>query len=228
MLVRVKVGDTSAPQPGSVATHRVKTDYENGRDDRPRLPMVFVFDDRRVTLTFEWQMYFVAINYGMQDNNISHVWDDNVAFCNNTGFQGSHNRRNYIMMEDLENDLPQLDKTRTCGDALLYMENGKVLCLNGTHNPLLKPGAAYPKNTQEAYGSWERWLYNPRDNPVYFFPCTATGNDNRAHPWANGGLYSWYKNGTTPVTWMFHVAPNADITYPPQQWTNNTPYLVEL
>lgn len=217
--------------PTRLATHRVKTDFENGRTNRPQLPMVSVFDERKVSLTKEWQMYFVACNYTMVDNNISRAWDDNVAFCNNTGFHGSHNRRNYILMEDLDNDLPQLDKTRICGDARFHMEGTSVLCMDGTSNPLLKPGAVHPQNTAEAHGAFDRYLYNPRDNPCLFFPATVTGNDFHAHPWPmkeGTGRYSWWRDGTEPVLWMFLVAPMAQITYPPQQWTDNTPYIEEL
>lgn len=228
------VGDIppkAANDPTKVATHRVKTDFENGRSDRPELPMVFVFDERRVTLTKEWQMYYVAINFNMVANNISRSWDDNVAFCNNTGFHGDHNRRNYILMEDLNNDLPQLDKTRICGDARFHMEGTSVLCMNGTINPLLKPGAVHPQSTAEAYGAFDRYVYNPRDNPCLFFPATVTGNDFHAHSWpmkAGTGFYPWHKNGAEPVLWMFLVAPNGTITYPPQQMSNNTPILETL
>lgn len=221
----------AASDPTNTPTHRVKTDYENGRSNRPKLPMVFAFDDRRVVLTKEWQMYYVAMNYNMVANNISRSWDDNVAFCNNTGFNGSHNCRNYILMEDLNNDLPKLDKTRICGDAVLHMEGTQVLCMNGTSNPLLKPGAVHPQSTQEAYGAWDRYVYNPRDNPCLFFSATVTGTDFHAHPWpmqAGTGMYPWWRNGTEPVLWMFLVAPQATITYPPQQWTDATPYIEAL
>lgn len=227
--VHVQLPGTETPSnPGSTPTHRVKTDAENGRFDRPKLPMVFVFNEYKVVLTFEWQMYFVAINYGMKANNISHTWNDDVAFCNNSGFQGDHHCRNYILMEDLNNELPKLDKTRICGDARFSMTGDKVLCMNGTNSPLLKPGYSHPQNTQEAFGAFERYLYNPRDNPCYFFPCTTTGADHNAHAWPGAAYYQWYKGGTEPVTWMFMVAPNGEITYPPAQWTNNTPYVEKL
>lgn len=255
-----KVGEP--PHPSIEATHRVKTDYENGRDDRPYLPMVFVFDDRRCTLTREWQYYFVAMNYGKKDNNISHDWTDDIAFCNHTGFYGKSHRRNYIMQDDMQNALPQTDKTRTCGDAKLHLTptgiiintrdislsqmgdmskddfvskvgsetipQGKVLCLNGSNPPELKPGMSHPVSTQDAHTAFERYVYNPRDTPLYFFPCTTTGADNHAHAWPNSAKYPWYKNGSEPVTFMFHLAPGGDITYPPEQWTGNTPYLETL
>src|SRR5512147_1529550 len=77
-----------------IFTHRVKTDFETGRFDRPYLPMVYVFDENKTTVTKEWQMYLVAINYGMRANNIAHILNDDVAFCNNSGLAGDHHRRN--------------------------------------------------------------------------------------------------------------------------------------
>jgi hypothetical protein len=240
--------------PTTIATHRVKTDYENGRSDRPELPMVFVWDERKVILTKEWQMYYVAINFNMVVNNISRSWDDNVAFTNNTGFNGTTHARNYIMMQDLNNDLPKYDKTRTCGDALHNMkvvpmtahiaevmgytnianapaEVYSILCMNGTSNPLLKPGFTHPQSTEEAYGAFDRYLYNPRDNPMLFFASTVTGNDFHSHAWpmkAGTGMYPWYKNGTTPVLWQFVLAPGGECYFPPKQRSGNTPYLETL
>jgi hypothetical protein len=193
--------------------------------------MVFFFDERKVILTKEWQMYYVAINFNMVINNISRSWEDNVAFTNGTGFGGHTHARNYITMQDLNNPLPKYDKTRICGDAQFHMENGKVLCMNGTSNPLLKPGMTHPQSTQEAYGAFERYLYNPRDNPMLFYPSTVTGNDFHSHAWpmkAGTGLYPWYKDGTTPVLYQFLVAPGGVITYPPDKWTDNTPILETL
>jgi hypothetical protein len=157
-------------------------------------------------------------------------------------------------MEDLDNELPRMDKTRTCGDALHNLklvpmtehiadimgydnyanapdEVYSILCMNGTINPLLKPGFTHPQSTAEAYGAFDRYLYNPRDNPMLFFPATVTGNDNHAHSWpmkSGTGFYPWYKNGTIPVLWMFMMAPNGEAYFPPKQRTGNTPYLETL
>lgn len=209
-------------------THRVLTDLEIGRTDRRNLPMVWVFNDDNVKFTKEWQMYLVAINYGMpRPNNISHIIGDEVAYFNHTGTGGKANRRDWILMENLENPDPSTDKTRTCGEATINLKDHIVAMLDGTKPPLLKPGFSHPQSTIEAYMSNDRYVYTPRYYPEYFFANYTTGNDGKAHSWPNGAIYSWWKNGTEPVSFFMHVG-SAPVYYPPKDWTDNTPYLDPL
>lgn len=226
-LKKVEEPVNGGPAPLTL-THRIMTDAEIGRTNRYNMPMVWVFNDVHVVLTKEWQMYLVAINHGMpRPNNISHIIGDGVAYCNRTGTGGKAHRRDYITMQNLDQRDPETDKTRSSGDAKLHLSNGAVAMLDGTKPPPLKAGFAHPQNTAEAYNSIDRYVYTPQYYPEYFCANYTTGNDGNCHPWPNGALYPWWKNGTEPVSFFFHVAKST-VTYPPTQWTDNTPYMKEI
>lgn len=209
-------------------THRVKTDEEIGRTNRPGMPMVFVWNNEHVVFTREWQYYLCACNPGMRLNNIAHMLANGVAFCNKTGVGSPAYRRNWILKEDLDSSKdPETDKTRTCGDAQVRWISGSVSMLDGSKPPLLKPGFVHPSSPEEALTAIDRYMYTPQANPEFFCPCTNVGPSGRANPWAHGALYPWYQNGTTPVTFFMHIA-RAGVTYPPAQWTENTPQLEAL
>lgn len=208
--------------------YRVLTDIEltPPRLNRNRMPMVWIFLSLPVTLTKYWQWYLCAINYGMLRKHIAALLDYKKAFANGTGLGDPGDpRQNWITNENLKAPkLPQFDKVRTCGDAVVEMVEGVVTMLDGTKPPPLKPGYAQPRTINEA--SPEIYLYTPQNTPELFFAC-VNSVDGEPRPFPNGATYSWYKNGLTPVTFLPHVSP-LQVTYPPVKITDNTPTLVKI
>jgi hypothetical protein len=79
-------------------------------------PAVFVMkDDNHVLITKQWQYYMLAINPTMSLENVYLLLDNNLAFCNSTGFrQDSDPRADYFHNMDLGTKPPQFDKVRIC------------------------------------------------------------------------------------------------------------------
>lgn len=206
-------------------THRVQTDYEIHRQDRVRLPMVFVFDNNHVRFTKEWQYFLRGVNMGMAVAAVGNLMLDGRAFFNGTGTGGKAQRRNWLTAENLDAKDPETDKTRTCGDATLIMSGTTVVMFDGTKPPPLKPGFTQPKTLEEV--SMDIYLYNPRTHPTMFCAAVSTGPDYKPRPFPNGALYWWYKGGTTPVSFFPHVGL-LPVTWPPSTWTDNTPHIVHI
>jgi hypothetical protein len=227
MDFQIKV--TRAEPAKNLNLYRILTDMEIGRFDRPALPMVFAFSDGRVPLTREWQYFIRAINYGMSARHCSAIFHTGRAFANKMGFENPERPcRDYFKNENLDApDLPILDKVRTCGDATIEMISGVVSMMDGTKAPPLKSGQMHPQTIQEAAGAFDRYLYTPKSHPWLFFAATTTKADFTLGNFPNGALYSWYRNGSTPATFLPHVAP-AKIIYPPSKWTDNTPTIKKI
>lgn len=79
-------------------------------------PAVFVMkDDNHVLITRQWQYYMLAINPTMTLENVYFLLDNNLAFCNSTGFRNDADpRADWFHNKDLTYKSPQFDKVRIC------------------------------------------------------------------------------------------------------------------
>ena len=79
-------------------------------------PAVFVMkDDNHVLITRQWQYYMLAINPAMTLEDVYLLMDNNLAFCNSTGFRNdSDPRADWFHNKDLTYKYPQFDKVRIC------------------------------------------------------------------------------------------------------------------
>jgi hypothetical protein len=226
--IRIQLGTPVVQPPLSANLYRVLTDYELGRTNRPRLPMVFHFRETVLPISREWQWYLIAINPGMALNAVAHLLMDGVAFCNNTGLNMPGDpRQNWITNEDLTSSrLPAWSKCFTCGDNLVQIIDGIITAFDGSKPPPLKPGYTWPMSREQALNP-EIYRYMPQSYPHMFFAAHTTGTDFHAHPFPNGALYPWYMDGKTPVSFLPHVAAGV-LYWPPDKVVDNTARLVKL
>jgi len=79
-------------------------------------PAVFVMkDDNHVLITKQWQYYMLAINPAMTLEDVYLLLDNNLAFCNSTGFRNDNDpRADWFHNRDLGCKPPQFDKVRIC------------------------------------------------------------------------------------------------------------------
>lgn len=222
--IQIRISSESA-QP-SQNLYRVLTDMEISRFDRPRMPMVFVFNEASMELTREWQLYIVAINPGMKINHIAALMDYKKAFCNQLGTGSSTPRRDYILGENLDAPLPKLDKVRTCGNAKLMIANGFVVLMDGTRSPALKTGAVHPKTADEARTALSRYVFTPQTHPHLFLNCVTTRPDFEVGAWPGAVVYEW-TGDNFPRCFMPHVSP-VRIDWPIIKPTSNAPQVVRL
>lgn len=79
-------------------------------------PAVFVMkDDNHVLITRQWQYYMLAINPAMALEDVYLLLDNNLAFCNSTGFRNDADpRADWFHNKDITKKHPQFDKVRIC------------------------------------------------------------------------------------------------------------------
>jgi hypothetical protein len=81
-------------------------------------PAVFVMkDDSHVSITKQWQYYMLAINPSMTLENVFYLMDNNLAFCNSTGFRNDGDpRADWFHDRNITDGSkpPQFDKVRIC------------------------------------------------------------------------------------------------------------------
>lgn len=192
-------------------------------------PAVFILltPTLKMTLNRQWQYYLIAINYNMTLENVFLILDDELAFCNGTGFRGEDKLRNYILGRDLNAidtngnpAYPKFDKDRTCSRSILtgvvVGDRLKLHLLNGNALPPLKPGKFYPQTVSDI--NPDDYLYHPK-NPEHrhlFFAANMVaskpGGLSSVSPFPRGAIYNWTGDGL-PYTWLPHVSRHT-IYYP--------------
>lgn len=226
---------SAVPQPPPGDIFRVLTDYEIHRTDRFSFPMVFHFRESTCNITKEFQLYLCACNRGIYDRNPRHVatlLDDGRIVCNNgMGFGGGAEKQNWIIEEGLSpaNPLPRWSKVFTCGDATIKMTDGIILMMDGSRLPELAIGVFHPLSREQALDP-RSYKYIPQTHPERFFAAVTVNDDGKPRPFVNGSVYSWYKDGRTPVSFFPHVADLRDglVNWPPFQAGENSAQLVRL
>jgi len=185
-------------------------------------PAVFVLNEPnlKTKMTKDWQYFLIAINYGMELDDISAILDYRLAFANQTGLTNPDKpKRDYILSKNLNATTdPSLDKDRTCSRNILTgVEEGQFLRLklfDGNKPPPMKMGKSLPQTIAEI--NLEDYLYNPRDNIEMF--CVANtvsvkekGNTSVA-PFPRGARYEW-TGDNLPYTFIPHISRET-ILYP--------------
>lgn len=207
------VSETAAtPQ----ATHRVLTDGERGRLNRIGLPMAYWFAERGMYVTKEWQLFLRAINPGMTLEKVSALLNDG-KMCSNDGdgFGVGREKQNHILQEGLDpaNPLPRFTKVFTCGGSVVRVIDGMIQLFDGNMPPPLADGLTYPLSREQALDPMS-YRYLPENAPHLFYAAVNTGRDGVPTPFPNGAVYSWYRDGRTPVTFLPHVAPGGSLAVP--------------
>lgn len=144
--------------------------------------VVVLIDEADTVFDKYWQYYEIAINWGMELNNIANLNREGTALMNNTG-AGVPDRRDWIMEENLSAPKDcQLDKLRSfCLNAHLGYDDGTYAYLehmDGNNPPLMKinpaTGIPYPQPESISEIVPNHYLMLPSD-PVYrpyFLECT--------------------------------------------------------
>jgi hypothetical protein len=179
-------------------------------------PEVFVFLERRMTITKDWQLYMRVINYRMSRQHVSQILGWLRAFANLTGFGDPNKpRRDFIQEENLKaKEDPEYDKIRICGGNV-FAAHDRVdyvapVLLDGSKPPPVKEGKQLPESIHDVESNLEYWFdevyeFNPREHPWYFIVATNVNNITGAvSPFPNGGLYDW-----TPDARMYTFLPSA-------------------
>ena len=185
--------------------------------DVRNMPGIVTLLARPTAITEQWQYYIAAINYKMSLNHISAIFNAWRAYCNGTGHGDPQDpRKNFILRQNLTADDLQFDKARTNIRAThtgkMNGDQLELLVFDGTDPPPLKPGRTYPRRVEDAH--FDNYLFNPRDHRYRFFAANNYQVDGDVVPWVNGGLYSWFEAGRSPVTWLPLVA-----NYPLKIWS---------
>lgn len=139
-------------------------------------PAVMVLIDAPDTiLTKDWQLYLVAINFGMPLNNIVSLMGDQKALTNDK----EGDKANFIMEENLDGELPRLDKLRTFAlnthagwDDGVYQY---TVAMNGKEPPEMKinpnTGLPYPRPNHVSEIVPEHYKYLPHTHRHLFLDC---------------------------------------------------------
>lgn len=184
-------------------------------------PAVWVLKDNpNAVMTRQWQYYIRAINYNMTIANAYLLLDDHLAFANDTGFRDLDNpgKRDYFFNRTNFAKDPNLDKVRTCSRSLMtgtvvggYLQ---VQTLDSQQDPPLKPGRAYPRDISEV--NPDDYLYMPQTHPWMFVAATITNKRGETVQFPRGGLYPWFMDGRSPVSWMPLVSNHSQgvVLYP--------------
>lgn len=178
----------------------------------------------------QWQYYLVAINPGMELNNIWGLLGPTKALTNR---DEQDKVRNYILEENLEaKELARLDKLRTFSrnTHLAYRTVGgmyRLATMNGRKPPPLKPGRSYPQSLTEI--DPDAYLYHPKDpaaRPLFLVCNSVQVKDGMTsvYPFAHGALYDWF--GVDPVTFFPLVSTFDEIWLDMENWTEvqSAPY----
>jgi hypothetical protein len=85
-----------------------------------------------------------------------------------------------------------------------------VKVFDSRQNPPLKPGYSYPNDISEVDPN--AYLYMPETNPEMFLVANIVNGRGEVVQFPRGALYPWIDGGTTPYSFMPHVA---DLGYGP-------------
>lgn len=126
-------------------------------------------------MTRAWQLFLLALNPGMQKNNIVSLIGTRKAFSNGTGFPtraGDPEKANWIDNTFRDYPVPTLDKDRTCAfNYCTGVQTGSYVLITTLD------GNAPPPDIN---------LVNPITHPYLFFHCTIVKQDGRIRPFPNG------------------------------------------
>jgi len=220
LSVKITLGSTQQNARPPLWVH--KDDYTIGgirscASELNGCPQVYTLKESPVEMTKEWQMFLVAINYGMELRHISAILHTKRAFANGAGVNDvAHPRKNWIRREDLDSpELPRLDKVRTCAFSVLTgVTRGDFLVvhtLNGDNPPHLKPGRRHPARAEEA--DLDDYVYTPFTHPWLFYVANNVRPNGSTVPFSDdGGVYDWIGDGR-PVTFLPNVA-RGEVLYP--------------
>lgn len=225
--VSVKIRPDSPPPSGKL--YAVQTDAQLNRRDRFPYPMVYHFAERKCDIPKEWQLYLCASNYGMDLRYVSALLNNGKMTCNNGDGFGDVAHCNWILERDMTAPPPRWSKVFTCGGAVVQVVDGKVTVFDGSLPPPLREGLFYPLTRAEALDP-ASYKYLPQSHPHLFYAAVTVYDDFTPYPFPNGALYSWYREGRTPVSWLPHVADlrQGDVLYPPRQFADNSARLARL
>lgn len=204
-------GSYKVELPSSFQLYQMKDDYAVW--GKPRecayggCPGVMtLIDDADTEFTMDWQYYLIAINFGMQLNNIAHLMGYTKALMNRLGvFNPNDPRKNYITKEDLGSKvLPRIDKLRT---FMLNTHSGTddgtyvyLKTMNGNLPPPMKTNPAtglpypYPQSISEIVP--DHYLYLPQTHRHLFLDCNNVQWDQSTKsldygPFDNGIVIDW-------------------------------------
>lgn len=184
-------------------------------------PAVWVLlEDSHVFMTRQWQYYTRAINYNMSLEDVYLLFDDHLAFANNTGFATLDNpgRNDYFFNRAWFTKDVQLDKVRTTSRSLLTgVEDGNDLLVwtfDSRTLPPLKPGRSYPSDISKV--NKDDYLYLPETHPEKFVVANIVNKREEVVQFPRGATYSWFDGGRTPLSFIPLISNHAygPVRYP--------------
>jgi hypothetical protein len=181
-------------------------------------------DDQHAVMDRQWQYYFRAINYNMALEDVYLLLDDRLAFANFSGFITLDNpgRNDYFFNRTGFDKSPQLDKVRTSSRSVLtgveevdyptFTYDGtrrreavlNVRVFDSRQPPPLKPGRVYPRDISQV--DHTAYLYMPETHPEMFLVANIVNRRGEVVQFPRGATYPWIDGGTTPYSFVPHVA----------------------
>ena len=213
----------------SVNLYRVRTDYElywiENRPYRDSVPAMWHFSPINVEFTQQWQYYLWAINYKMTPAEASTLMNDNKAFMNGTGINGTNPRANFLKDENITAALPYMNKCYVCSNQQVVMNGGIVATLDGTKPPLLKSGYSYPSSVSKINPA--AYYYMPMTHPHLFTEAVIVYCDGKQETFGAFPNAESYPYHPAPVVW-FPIVSDRSVVYPPADFVANSARLVKV